>query len=63
MTAKRFEVQAKEQDGDAWATVYYSDDLDAARRYAAGLLPGGQVEAVRVWDTVTGEVNYELQHD
>lgn len=52
---RRYEVHARAKARDAWATVYYADNLGAARRYAAGLLAGGKVQAVRVWDAVTGE--------
>lgn len=60
---KHYRVEALAHKSDVWEAVYYADDLRKAKKYAAGLLRGGKVEAVRVVDTTSGEVNYELQHD
>lgn len=57
----KYEVQAQGRQSDVWTSVYFTDDLDAAKRYASGLLAGGRVVAVRVVHQETGEVVGDAQ--
>ena len=56
MKAKRYAVEARAHKSNTWESVYYTNDLDAARRYAAAMLRSEEVRTTLVVDLTTGLV-------
>jgi hypothetical protein len=50
MRAKRYAVEAQGQRFDIWEPIYYTDDLDGAKRYADAMLESLEIRATRVVD-------------
>lgn len=55
MSAKRYVVEVQGQRFDIWEVIYYTDDLDGAKRYADAMLESQEIRNTRVVDQRTGE--------
>jgi hypothetical protein len=63
MSAKRYAVEAQGQRFDIWEVIYYTDDLDGAKRYAEAMLESREVRNTRVVDQRTGEKVVDTSKD
>ena len=54
MSVKRYVVEAQGQRFDIWEVIYYTDDLDGAKRYAEAMLKSREIRNTRVVDQRTG---------
>ena len=55
MSAKRYVVEAQRQRSGIWEPIYYTDDLDGAKRYAAAMLKSQEIRVTRVVAQRAGE--------
>ena len=56
MRAERYAVEAQGQRFDVWEVIYYTDDLDGARRYADAMLKSQEIKATRMVDQTSEEM-------
>ena len=55
---KRYRVETLIHGSNTWETVYHTDSLPVARRYAVSLRNPGKIQAARVVDQRTDQAVY-----